>query len=298
MTTAKHRAIDELRRDKLLVGKHEELARDVASGQEERSADLEARIERDLDEENLGDDLLRLIFTACHPVLSPEARVAMTLRLLGRVDHRRDRARLPGSRAHHRATDRPRQEDPGRGARPLRGPARRRPRGAAGVGAGGHLPHLQRRVRGDRGRRLDAPRAVRGRAPPRPRAGGAGARRAGGARPRRADGDPGLARARPARADRRADPAAGARSLALGSAADPPRPRRRWSGQRRSAARAVPTRCRPRSPPATRARGPRATPTGRASSASTARSARSRRRRSSSSIAPSRWRCCSVPKPG
>jgi RNA polymerase sigma-70 factor (ECF subfamily) len=83
MTTAKHRAIDELRRDKLLVGKHEELARDVASGQEERSAELEARIERDLDEENLGDDLLRLIFTACHPVLSAEARVAMTLRLLG-----------------------------------------------------------------------------------------------------------------------------------------------------------------------------------------------------------------------
>ncbi len=76
MTTAKHRAIDELRRDKLLVGKHEELARDVASGQEERAADLEARIERDLDDENLGDDLLRLIFTACHPVLSPEARVA------------------------------------------------------------------------------------------------------------------------------------------------------------------------------------------------------------------------------
>ena len=83
MTTAKHRAIDELRRDKLLVGKHEELARDVASGQEERSADLEERIARDLDEGNLGDDLLRLIFTACHPVLSSEARVAMTLRLLG-----------------------------------------------------------------------------------------------------------------------------------------------------------------------------------------------------------------------
>ena len=83
MTTAKHRAIDELRRDKLLVGKHEELARDLASGQEERSAALEARLERELDEEDLGDDLLRLIFTACHPVLSPEARVAMTLRLLG-----------------------------------------------------------------------------------------------------------------------------------------------------------------------------------------------------------------------
>ena len=47
MTTAKHRAIDELRRDKLLVGKHEELARDIASGQDERSAELEARLERD-----------------------------------------------------------------------------------------------------------------------------------------------------------------------------------------------------------------------------------------------------------
>src|ERR1700689_1182823 len=58
MTTAKHRAIDELRRDKRLHGKHEELKRDLESGQEARASELEARIERELDEEDLGDDLL------------------------------------------------------------------------------------------------------------------------------------------------------------------------------------------------------------------------------------------------
>ncbi len=76
MATGKHRAIDRLRRAKLLERKHEELA-----AQQDRGVpDLEAAIE---ESEDMGDDLLRLMFTACHPVLSPEARVAMTLRLLG-----------------------------------------------------------------------------------------------------------------------------------------------------------------------------------------------------------------------
>src|SRR3989440_5181018 len=76
MATGKHRAIDRLRRAKLLERKHEELA-----AQQNRGVpDLEAAIE---ESEDMGDDLLRLMFTACHPVLSPEARVAMTLRLLG-----------------------------------------------------------------------------------------------------------------------------------------------------------------------------------------------------------------------
>jgi len=78
MATAKHRAIDRLRRGKRLERKHEELGRELEARQEMAVADFEAAIDDDI-----GDDLLRLMFTACHPVLSTEARVALTLRLLG-----------------------------------------------------------------------------------------------------------------------------------------------------------------------------------------------------------------------
>ena len=76
MGTAKHRAIDTLRRRTLLDRKHEELGRDLEERQE--APDMAAAIDDDI-----GDDLLRLVFTACHPVLSTEARVALTLRLIG-----------------------------------------------------------------------------------------------------------------------------------------------------------------------------------------------------------------------
>ena len=78
MATAKHRAIDRLRRNKLLERKHEELGRELEAEQELAVPDLDAALDDDI-----GDDLLRLMFTACHPVLSTEARVALTLRLLG-----------------------------------------------------------------------------------------------------------------------------------------------------------------------------------------------------------------------
>ena len=78
MTTAKRRAIDELRRGKRLERKHEELGYELEARQEQVVPDLDAAIDDDF-----GDDLLRLMFTACHPVLSTEARVALTLRLLG-----------------------------------------------------------------------------------------------------------------------------------------------------------------------------------------------------------------------
>src|SRR5215813_14024209 len=78
MSAAKHRAIDHLRRNKLLERKHEELGRELEPLQHTAAAELEAGLDDDL-----GDDLLRLVFTACHPVLSTEARVALTLRLLG-----------------------------------------------------------------------------------------------------------------------------------------------------------------------------------------------------------------------
>src|SRR5207302_8686874 len=78
MATAKHRAIDLLRRDKLLDRKHTELGHELAVRQEEAVPMLDAAID-----DPIGDDLLRLVFTACHPVLSQDARVALTLRLLG-----------------------------------------------------------------------------------------------------------------------------------------------------------------------------------------------------------------------
>src|SRR5438309_4807371 len=78
MATAKHRAIDLLRRRKMQDKKHEHVARELEARQVSPEPDLAASIDDDV-----GDDLLSLIFTACHPVLSTEARVALTLRLLG-----------------------------------------------------------------------------------------------------------------------------------------------------------------------------------------------------------------------
>ncbi|HEV8633523.1 MAG TPA: RNA polymerase sigma factor [Chloroflexota bacterium] len=78
MATAKHRAIDLFRRNKVFERKHEELGRELEAEQEGTGQDLDAALDDDI-----GDDLLRLMFTACHPVLTTEARVALTLRLLG-----------------------------------------------------------------------------------------------------------------------------------------------------------------------------------------------------------------------
>ena len=75
MATAKHRAIDLVRRKVMLQRKHEEIGRDV---EEQQMPDIEDRLDDDI-----GDDLLRLVFIACHPVLSTESRIALTLRLLG-----------------------------------------------------------------------------------------------------------------------------------------------------------------------------------------------------------------------
>jgi len=82
MAVAKRRAIDWLRRSKRLARKHEELGRALEAGQGIAMPDFDAAI-AEADDNVVEDDLLRLIFTACHPVLSSEARVALTLRLLG-----------------------------------------------------------------------------------------------------------------------------------------------------------------------------------------------------------------------
>jgi len=78
MATAKHRAIDRLRRNKRFDRKLEELGHDLAAGRDAVEPDLDAALDDDI-----GDDLLRLVFMACHPILPTEARVALTLRLLG-----------------------------------------------------------------------------------------------------------------------------------------------------------------------------------------------------------------------
>src|SRR5256712_7504176 len=78
MASAKHRAIDLMRRSKRLERKHEELGHEIEAQREMAAPDLEAAID-----DEVGDDLLRLVFISCHPVLSTEARVALTLRLLG-----------------------------------------------------------------------------------------------------------------------------------------------------------------------------------------------------------------------
>src|SRR5258708_29577135 len=77
MATAKHRAIDLLRRNKRLERKHEEIGREIEAKQEMAVPDLEDALD-----DNDGDDLLRLLFISSHPILTSEARVALTLRLV------------------------------------------------------------------------------------------------------------------------------------------------------------------------------------------------------------------------
>jgi RNA polymerase sigma factor (sigma-70 family) len=78
MATAKHRAIDALRRDALRERKHAQIGAELEEARERAVPDLDAAID-----DHVGDDLLGLVFTTCHPVLSTDARVALTLRLLG-----------------------------------------------------------------------------------------------------------------------------------------------------------------------------------------------------------------------
>jgi RNA polymerase sigma factor (sigma-70 family) len=77
MTTAKRRSIDQLRRRAMLERKHDQLGHELESLQEAAVPDLDAALD-----DHIGDDVLRLMFTACHPVLPTEARVALTLRLV------------------------------------------------------------------------------------------------------------------------------------------------------------------------------------------------------------------------
>ena len=140
MATAKRRALDHLRRRRMLARKHEMVALDIEQEQQ-AMPDLDSALDDDI-----GDEMLRLIFTACHPLSvarSPRgAGVADDLR----PDHRRDRARLPAAGRDHRPAHRARQAHAFGIWAGLRSPARRRTFRAARFGAGGRLPHFQRRL--------------------------------------------------------------------------------------------------------------------------------------------------------
>ena len=156
MATAKHRAIDRLRRSKLLQRKHEELARELEA---EREGADDAHL--DALDDPIGDDLLRLVFTACHPVLSTPAQVALTLRLLGGLSTDEiARAFLVPEPTIAQRIVRAKRTLADKQV-PLRGPARRGTGRAPVLGAGGDLPDLQRRLRRHCRRRLDASRPVR-----------------------------------------------------------------------------------------------------------------------------------------
>ena len=238
----------------------------------------------------VGDDLLRLIFTACHPVLTRDAQLALTLKLVARAEHRRDRAGLPGQRGDDRAAHRARQAQPRRSPRALRTAAARATGRASGRGARGRLPDLQRRLRRNQRRRLDAPGAVRRSAAPGTHVVGAGAGRTRSPWPAGAAGDPGLALGGACRWRRPTDPADGPGPHALGSAADPPRPGRARAGRgagRGSRARPLRAAGRARRLPRARRSAPK-TPTGTPSARSTTRCSRCSPRRWSNSTV--RWR--------
>ena len=124
MGTAKHRAIDLLRRRSVLERKHEALGRELTTSQQVAAAELEAAVDAAIDED-IGDDLLRLMFVACHPVLSTEARVALTLRLLGGLTTEEIARAFLVPRRDRGPADRARQAHARRGARALRGARRR-----------------------------------------------------------------------------------------------------------------------------------------------------------------------------
>ena len=268
MATAKHHAINHLRRGTLLARKHQELGHALDAEQESEGSETVERIIDGLDDD-VGDDLLSLIFVACHPVLSREARVALTLRLLGGLTTDEiARAFLVGEptiaqrivRAKRTLAEARVPFEVPRGAE-------RAPRLSSvleviylifneGYSASAGDDHMRPAL---------CEEALRlGRDPRRARA-----RRAGGARAGRADGAARVARRRARRPVGRAGAAARSGPLALGS--DPASPRTGGAGG--GAARAAPrpdrTSCRRRSRRATRARAPPTRPTGRASSRST-----------------------------
>ena len=187
MTTAKHRGIDRLRRARMANRKHEELGRELES----RGAGLERDLAVELDDP-FDDDLLRLIFTACHPVLSTDARVALTLRLLGGLTT----AEIARAYLVSEPTIAQRIVRAKRTLTAARVPIEvpERPELRERLSAVLEVVYLifNEGYSADLRRNRGAPRAARGGAPAREDAGGAAAGRAGGPRPGLADGAAGV----------------------------------------------------------------------------------------------------------
>ena len=146
MAAAKHRAIDHLRRGQRLERKHDELGRELEVDREMAEPDLDEAID-----DPIGDDLLRLIFICCHPVLPTESRVALTLRMVGGLTTE-EIARCSWSRSPPRPADR------APSARLEAAPRGPRADMAARLGSVLEVIYpIQRRLRGDGRRRLGPP---------------------------------------------------------------------------------------------------------------------------------------------
>ena len=154
MATAKRRALDHLRRGRMLARKHEMVARDMEQEQQ-AMPDLDAALDDDI-----GDEMLRLVFTACHPLLSREARAALALRMIcGLTTEEIARAFLLPEATIAQRIVRAKRTLVGIGPG-LRDAARRGTLGAARLGAGGRLPHFQRGLYRGARRALAAPAAL------------------------------------------------------------------------------------------------------------------------------------------
>jgi RNA polymerase sigma factor (sigma-70 family) len=218
MASAKHRAIDLFRRNKLLERKHKELGYELEIEQETAQPDFDAALDDDI-----GDDLLRLVFTACHPVLSTEARIALTLRLLGGLttDEIARAFLVPEPTVAQRIVRAKRTLSEKECA--VRGSMGTNWR-AAVFRACGCLPDLQRRLFSHRRRRLDAPPALRGSAAPRQDITELAREEPEVAWPRRPSWRSSVAFSGAHRLGRRAGASARSGPRTLGSAAHPPRP--------------------------------------------------------------------------
>ena len=172
MAIAKRRAIDQFRRRETLDRKVTEIGRDLET---QEPPDRRAGLRRDPQQH------LRRPAAAGVHLLPPgpvhRGQGGAHAAAARRADHRGDRPRVPHPGADDRAADRAGQEDPRPEEDPVRGAGRERAGGAARLRARGRLPGLQRGLLGDRRRRLDAARAVRGRDAARPDPRRAGARR-------------------------------------------------------------------------------------------------------------------------
>ena len=148
-------------------------------------------------DDDVGDELLGLIFTACHPVLSTEARVALTLRLIGGLTTDEIARAFLSSEATIAQRIVRAKKTLGNAGLTFEVPRGKERERAPRLGAGGHLPDLQRGLCGHRRRGPDPPGPVRRGAAPGPHPRRPDARRAGGLRSPGADGNPGLASGRP-----------------------------------------------------------------------------------------------------